>query len=188
MENNPHKPVMSANALLIAEKRYLMLDKNGKPAETPAEMFMRIAKFIAKGESELSDKKKGYKVPTKTELEKTIKDFYEIQANLEFLSGMPLLDRGKEDLVAACYVMPIHDSVESIYGTLAETVILHRRGAGIGYDFSEVRPDGSLIKSTGREASGPISFMRLYDFSSEVIMNRGAVRHAGHMGLSLIHI
>jgi ribonucleoside-diphosphate reductase alpha chain len=62
-------------------------------------------------------------------------------------------------------------------------VILHRRGAGIGYDFSEVRPDGSKVHSTGREASGPISFMRLYDFSSEVIMNRGAVRHAGHMGI-----
>ena len=66
---------------------------------------------------------------------------------------------------------------------MENTVILHRRGAGIGYDFSEIRPEGSIIKSTGKQASGPISFMRLYDFSSEVIMNRGAVRHAGHMGI-----
>lgn len=177
------EPKFTENALMIASKRYLKVDADGKPIETPAEMFQRISRFIAKGETDTSDKKAGYQIPNSEELQKIIDSFYEIQANLEFLSGMPLLDRGKEDLVAACYVMPIHDSVESIYGTLAETVVLHRRGAGIGYDFSEVRPEHSLVKTTGHEASGPISFMRLYDFSSEVIMNRGAVRHAGHMGI-----
>lgn len=179
---------LTENALTIASKRYLKVDAEGNPIETPSEMFYRISKFIAKAETDISDKKKGFSIPSETEVNEVIEQFYSIQANLEFLSGMPLLDRGKEDLVAACYVMPIHDSVESIYGTLAETVILHRRGAGIGYDFSEVRPEHSLVKTTGREASGPISFMRLYDFSSEVIMNRGAVRHAGHMGiLSIEH-
>lgn len=181
-------PQFSKNALIIASKRYLKVDKKGEPMETPQQMFERISKFMIKAELDLSDKKKGYKVPDEKKLSRIKSDFYEIQANLEFLSGMPLLDRGKEDVVAACYVMPIHDSLESIYGTLAQTVILHRRGAGVGYDFSEVRPEGSVVKSTGREASGPISFMRLYDFSSEVIMNRGAVRHAGHMGiLSIDH-
>ncbi len=179
---------LTENALTIASKRYLKVDAKGNPIETPSEMFYRISKFIAKAETDISDKKKGFNIPSETEVNEVIEQFYSVQANLEFLSGMPLLDRGKEDLVAACYVMPIHDSVESIYGTLAETVILHRRGAGIGYDFSEVRPEHSLVKTTGREASGPISFMRLYDFSSEVIMNRGAVRHAGHMGiLSIEH-
>lgn len=179
---------LTENALTIASKRYLKVDAKGNPIETPSEMFYRISKFIAKAETDISDKKKGFSIPSETEVNEVIEQFYSVQANLEFLSGMPLLDRGKEDLVAACYVMPIHDSVESIYGTLAETVILHRRGAGIGYDFSEVRPEHSLVKTTGREASGPISFMRLYDFSSEVIMNRGAVRHAGHMGiLSIEH-
>ena len=146
-------------------------------------MFMRVAKFIAGAENDLSDKKKGYKKPSPAKLEQIENEFFEVQANLEFLSGMSLLDRGKKDLVAACYVMPIRDSIESIYTTLANTVVLHRRGAGIGYDFSEIRPEGERVKTTGREASGPISFMRLYDFSSEVIMNRGAVRHAGHMGI-----
>src|SRR3990167_1313403 len=176
-------PTLSENALVIAEKRYLKIDDQGKPVETPEQMFTRIAKFIATGELDKSDKKSAYLPPKKTQLDSLIEKFYEIQVNLEFLAGMPLLDRGKEDLVAACYVMPIHDSIESIYGTLANTVVLHRRGAGIGYDFSEIRPEGEKIKSTGKEASGPISFMRLYDFSSEVIMNRGAVRHAGHMGI-----
>src|SRR3989344_1353378 len=176
-------PTLSENALVIAEKRYLKIDDQGKPVETPEQMFTRIAKFIATGELDKSDKKTGYQPPKKNQLDNLTDKFYEIQAKLEFLAGMPLLDRGKEDLVAACYVMPIHDSIESIYGTLANTVVLHRRGAGIGYDFSEIRPEGTLIKSTKKQASGPISFMRLYDFSSEVIMNRGAVRHAGHMGI-----
>ncbi|KKQ36175.1 MAG: Ribonucleoside-diphosphate reductase [candidate division WS6 bacterium GW2011_GWA2_37_6] len=177
------EPKLTENAKFIASKRYLKIDDDGNPLETPRELFARIAKFIAKAENELSDKKKNYKKLTKNEIEKVEDAFFEIQANLEFLSGMSLLDRGKEDLVAACYVMPIHDSVESIYGTLANTTTLHRRGAGIGYDWSEVRPEGTKVKSTGREASGPISFMRLYDFSSETIMNRGSQRHAGHMGI-----
>lgn len=174
---------LSKNALIIASKRYLKVDKKGDVIETPSDMFKRISKFMAKAESDMSDKKKNYKLPDDKRIERITSDFYDIQANLEFLSGMPLLDRGAEDLVAACYVMPIEDSLESIYGTLSKTVTLHRRGAGIGYDFSKVRPEGTIVTSTGREASGPISFMRLYDFSSEVIMNRGSVRHAGHMGI-----
>ena len=173
----------SKNAQLIAQKRYLKVDENGKPAETIDSMFKRIAKFIIQGETDISDKKETYKIPTKENIDELESKFFEIQHNLEFLSGMVMLDRGKKDLVAACYVMPIHDSLESIYSTLAQTVILHRRGAGIGYDFSEIRPEGSLIKSTGKTATGPISFMRLFDFSSEIIMNRGSVRHAGHMGI-----
>jgi ribonucleoside-diphosphate reductase alpha chain len=176
-------PKLTENAKFIVEKRYLKIDKNGKPLETPSQMFERVSKFISRAETDNSDKKEGYKKPSKKQLDQLIADFYEIQSNLEFLSGMSLLDRGKEDLVAACYVMPIEDSLESIYTTLANTVVLHRRGAGIGYDFSTIRPEHELVNSTGREASGPISFMRLYDFSSEVILNRGAVRHAGHMGI-----
>lgn len=175
--------LISENARTIAAKRYLRLDPEGKPIESIREMFQRISEYVAKAETDLSDKNSTYKKPGHEELDSIVKDFYDIQSNFEFLSGISLLDRGKNDLVAACYVMPIHDSIESIYGTLAETVVLHRRGAGVGYDFSEIRPEGTKIKSTGREASGPISFMRLYDFSSEVILNRGSVRHAGHMGI-----
>lgn len=176
-------PELTENAKFIVEKRYLKHNEAGEVMETPTELFTRVAKFLASAEEDGSDKKANYKKPSKKQQEQTIADFFEIQANLEFLSGMSLLDRGKENLVAACYVMPIEDSLESIYGTLANTVTLHRRGAGIGYDFSTIRPEHSLVTTTGREASGPISFMRLYDFSSEVILNRGAVRHAGHMGI-----
>jgi ribonucleoside-diphosphate reductase alpha chain len=149
------EPEFTKNALIIASKRYLKVDKKGKVIETPSEMFERISKFMLKAETDLSDKKKGYKVPSAEKLAKISSDFFEIQASLEFLSGMPLLDRGNEDLVAACYVMPIHDSLESIYGTLAQTVILHRRGAGIGYDFSEVDQMVRLLNQLAEKPADP---------------------------------
>ncbi|MBN2015877.1 adenosylcobalamin-dependent ribonucleoside-diphosphate reductase [Candidatus Dojkabacteria bacterium] len=160
---------------LIAKNRYLMLDKNGKPRETIDVMFRRIAKHIASAETK-------YKTSRKDTLQLE-KDFYEMMANFEFLSGFALSDRGRRKLMAACYVLPLEDSLESIYKTLYESVQLHRLGAGVGYDFSPLRPEGSLIKSTGKESSGPISFMQLFDFSSEIILNRGSARHAGHMGI-----
>ncbi len=160
---------------LIATNRYLILDNHRKPRENVEDMFTRISKFVATNE-------KRYQL-SKKDIKNLTENFYKIQSNFEFLSGFTLSDRGRNKLMAACYVLPLHDSLESIYKTLYQAVRLHRLGAGIGYDFSEIRPECSLIKSTGKEASGPISFMRLYDFSSEIILNRGSVRHAGHMGI-----
>lgn len=166
---------LSENAKLIAEKRYLMLDSQGQVCETIEEMNRRIAKKIASVEIKQGiSKKKAYQFE---------EEVYEVLTNRVFLSGMSFLDRGKNNIVAACYVLPIKDSIESIYTTLLNVAQLHRRGAGIGYDFSPIRPMGEIVHSTGRHASGPISFMRLYDFSSEEIMNNGSVRHAGHMGI-----
>ncbi|MCA9381947.1 adenosylcobalamin-dependent ribonucleoside-diphosphate reductase [Candidatus Dojkabacteria bacterium] len=166
---------ISENAKLIAEKRYLKIDKDGTPKENIDEMFQRIAKYIAKAEK---IDKSSKSMQTKVE-----EDFYYILKDRKFTSGMVMLDRGRENILAACYVLPLKDSIESIYTTLLNSVQLHRRGAGIGYDFSAIRPEGNFVKTTGKKASGPVSFMRLYDFSSEEIMNKGAVRHAGHMGI-----
>ncbi len=166
---------LNNNQNLIAENFYLKLNESGKICESVEQMFLRISKYIAGAENL-------YNVPQEKIL-KLIDNFYEIQSNFEFLCGMTLRDRGRNKLMASCYVLPLEDSLESIYHTLYESVQLHRLGAGIGYDFSPLRPEGSLIKSTGKESSGPISFMRLYDFSSEIILNRGSVRHAGHMAI-----
>lgn len=160
---------------LIAYNRYLKIGKDGKISETVDEMFHRVAKYIASAE-------KFYKTPKK-EIDEIINEFYIIHSNFEFIAGFTLHDRGREKLMAECYVLPLEDSLESIYKTLYQSVQLHRLGAGIGYDFSPIRPEGSRVNSTGKEASGPISFMRLYDFSSEIILNRGSARHAGHMGV-----
>lgn len=169
------EPKLNDKQMLIAKNRYLMLDKKGKPKERIRAMFIRVSKFIASAEQK-------YRT-SKQEIKSLEEDFYNIQANFEFISGIVLNDRGKKKLMGDCYVLPLEDNLESIYGTLYNSVKLHRLGAGIGYDFSKLRPEGSLVHSTGKESSGPISFMRLYDFSSEVILNRGSARHAGHMGI-----
>ena len=169
------EPILNKKQKLIAKNRYLMLSAKNKPKETIKEMFIRIAKYIASSEKKFGTSMK--------EIKRLEEEFFKIQANFEFLSGFTLSDRGREKLMAACYVLPLQDSLESIYKTLYQSVQLHRLGSGIGYDFSKIRPEGSLIRSTGKEASGPISFMRLYDFSSEIILNRGSARHAGHMGI-----
>jgi ribonucleoside-diphosphate reductase alpha chain len=166
---------LSERQIFIAQSRYLKHDKKGKVAETVQAMFQRISRYIASAE-------KNYKTAGK-EIKKLENDFFTMQSQFEFLSGFTLSDQGRQKLMAACYVLPLHDSLESIYETLYKSVQLHRLGAGIGYDFSEIRPEGAFIHTTGKQASGPISFMRLYDFSSEVILNRGSTRHAGHMGI-----
>lgn len=166
---------ISDNAKLIAEKRYLKVDEKGTALESIPEMFQRIAKYIA--QAEIKDK------TPKAKIGKIEEDFHYILKDRKFTSGMVMLDRGRENILAACYVLPLKDSIESIYMTLLNSVQLHRRGAGIGYDFSAIRPEGNMVETTGKQASGPVSFMRLYDFSSEEIMNKGAIRHAGHMGI-----
>jgi len=169
------EPKLNDKQKLIADHRYLLLDKEGNPKETVKDFFIRISKLVASAE-------KKYKTPKK-KIRKLEKEFFKMQAKFEFLCGTTLRDRDRKMLMAECYVLPLKDSLESIYGTLFKSVQLHRLGAGIGYDFSEIRPESSKVHSTGKEASGPISFMRLYDFSSEIILNRGSVRHAGHMGI-----
>ncbi|MDD3647084.1 MAG: adenosylcobalamin-dependent ribonucleoside-diphosphate reductase [Candidatus Dojkabacteria bacterium] len=169
------EPKLNEKQQLIANSRYLLKDSHGKVKETARDMFIRISKLIASAEKRFHT--------TPKEVKMLEDDFYQMQASLEFLSGTPMHDRGLKRLMAECYVLPLEDSLESIYHTLYYSVQLHRLGAGIGYDFSKLRPEGSTVHSTGKEASGPISFMRLFDFSSEIILNRGSARHAGHMGI-----
>jgi ribonucleoside-diphosphate reductase alpha chain len=121
---------LSENAKFIVEKRYLKVDSQGRPLETPKELFVRVAKFIAQAENDPTTRKKIIK-KTEEQIKLSKMLFSKFRQTWISVLGMSLLDRGKEELVAACYVLPIHDSVESIYGTLANTTTLHRRGAGI---------------------------------------------------------
>ena len=166
---------LNKNQKLIAQKRYLKRDAEGEIIETVEEMFRRISKRIASAEKKYNT--------AKDKIEELEEKFFKIQSNFEFISGIPLNDQDRNKLMGDCYVLPLDDSLEAIYKTLYQSVQLHRLGAGIGYDFSVIRPEGSLVHSTQKEASGPISFMRLFDFSSEIILNRGSTRHAGHMGI-----
>lgn len=168
---------LTQNALQVLKMRqYLICDEKGNPKETPEEMFYRVAKFIAQG-----DKNYGAK---SAEIKKTTLEFYEVMANLEFLSGMALRNAGRPTgQLSACYVLPIEDSMESIFTTLKNAAFLHKSGAGVGYDFSKLRPRGDIIRSTGGRTSGPISFMKLFNYTTETVVNNASARRGGNMGI-----
>lgn len=168
---------LTQNALHVLQKRYLISDKNGECKETPEDMFLRVAKNIASAD------KIFYKAKD-SEVKKTEEEFYNLMANLEFLSGMALRNAGRElQQLSACYVLPISDSMESIFSTLKNAAFLHKSGAGVGYDFSKLRPKGDIVKSTGGRTSGPISFMKLFDFTTETVVNNASARRGGNMGI-----
>lgn len=160
----------------VLKKRYLLKNDKGEVVETPEELFTRVARAIASAD-------KLYTKNTK-DIKKTEQEFYDVMTNFEFLCGMALPNAGRTiQQLSACYVLPIDDSMNSIYETLKNAAFLHKTGAGIGYDFSRIRPEGDIVSTTGGKASGPISFMRLFDFSTEVVVNDAALRRGGNMGI-----
>lgn len=167
---------LSETARVVAEKRYLRRDENGNVCETVYDMFERVAQNIASG-----DKLYG---ATDVQVAETSKEFLDMMVNLEFLAGMTLRNAGRElQQLSACYVLPLEDSMDSIYNTLKNAAKLHKTGAGIGYDFSKLRPKGATVKTTGGQSCGPVGFMKLIEFSCATIVNSAATRRAGNMGI-----
>jgi ribonucleoside-diphosphate reductase alpha chain len=153
-------------------------DKKGKIIETPDGLFKRVAKAVAK-----ADKKYGQN-PEKTE-----KEFYQIMSSHEFLPNSPTLMNAGTPIgqLSACFVLPIEDSLESIMDSVTNMAIIHKSGGGTGFDFSKLRPKGDIILSTKGTASGPVSFMKIHDVSTEVV-KQGGKRRGANMGvLALTH-
>jgi len=168
--------VLSPNARLIIEKRYLRKDDSGNVIESPEDMIKRVAENIAS-----ADEKYG---ASASEIRLTADKFYQAMVELEFLSGMALRNAGRSmQQLSACYVLPLEDSMESIFNTLKNAAFLHKTGAGVGYNFSKLRQKGAVINSTGGRSSGPISFMKLYDYSTETVVNNATFRRGGNMGI-----
>lgn len=167
---------LSLSATTILQKRgYLKKNKNGQYEKT-SDLFWRVAKNIASADNLYKSSKR--------EIEKTAEDFFEEMYNLNFLSGMALRNAGRKvQQLSACYVLPIEDSMESIFETLKNAAFLHKTGAGIGYNFSKLRPEGDVVSTTGGKSSGPLSFMKLYDFSTETVVNNASTRRGGNMGI-----
>lgn len=167
---------LTQSAKVVLEKRYLRRDSEGRVTETAIDMFRRVAKNIASANALFG--------ASEQDVRQREEDYYDMMTHFEFLSGMPLRNAGRElQQLSACYVLPLGDSMDEIYTTLKNAAFLHKTGAGIGYDFSPLRPRGATVVSTGNHSSGPVSFMRLFNFSCETIVNNAATRRAGNMGV-----
>lgn len=170
--NLPNRDLpLSDNAMRVLEERYLFKDGDSKIIETPDEMFWRVARFVATAEEDPSD-------------DTIVKMFHDIMARLDFLPNSPtLMNAGRQGgQLAACFVLPVEDSMEGIFDSLKHMALIHKSGGGTGYNFSKLRPKGDKVSSTNGIASGPISFMGMFDHATEVVM-QGGMRRGANMGI-----
>lgn len=164
---------LSGNAKKVLEKRYLLKDASGKIIETPEEMFMRVARHIAQAENI-------YGASPDYWTEK----YFDLMVSLKFLPNSPaLMNAGKSvGQLAACFVLPVEDSMDGIFDTLKHAALILQSGGGTGFSFSRLRPSSDIVQSTGGLASGPVSFMKVFNTATEVIKQGGA-RRGANMGI-----
>jgi ribonucleoside-diphosphate reductase alpha chain len=164
---------LTKNALRVLETRYLLKNEEGKIRESPEEMFRRVAKTVASSESLYGGDSREWE-----------ERFFNAMSTLQFLPNTPtLINAGKElGQLAACFVLPVDDSMKSIFDSLKNAALILQSGGGTGFSFSHLRPRSDIVKSTGGIASGPVSFMRIYNTATEVIKQGGA-RRGANMGI-----
>lgn len=164
------------NAIKVLASRYLRKNEKRKTVESTAELFRRVARSVA-----AVDKNYRYYKRHVKEIEE---EFYNMMANFEFLPNSPTLMNAGTDLgqLSACFVLPVEDSMESIFGAVRDTALIHKSGGGTGFTFAHLRPKGDVVKTTGGIASGPLSFMQVFNIATDVI-KQGGKRRGANMGM-----
>ena len=172
---------LSENARRVLNRRYLKKDSRGKIVETPEQMYKRVARHIAKAEKKYGGDEQ--------QIKKMQEIFYRLMTEFKFLPNSPTLMNAGRRLgqLAACFVLPVEDSMEGIFGALRNAALIHKSGGGTGFAFSRLRPQNSMVGTTGGVASGPVSFMKIFNTATEQVKQGGTRRGANMAILRVDH-